>query len=154
MSVWEPPRKREERLAKNPRGRGHKRQMAFLGLVLLSLPVVTAADSAPLHLLTGVTATDTAPSHLLRRIAFLESALETSQHKLAETREALEKCLGGGEAQDIPRLSERRLAATSSQYTALSALYSSTNGPFWTNKTNWMNGDPCEAPSRGANSPP
>lgn len=38
----------------------------------------------------------------------------------------------------------RRATVSGSSYTALSSLYSSTNGANWITRTNWMNGgDPC-----------
>ena len=39
----------------------------------------------------------------------------------------------------------RRLTVSGETYTALSSLYSSTAGESWTNKANWMSGDPCTA---------
>ena len=42
-------------------------------------------------------------------------------------------------------LMSRRLTVSGETYTALSSLYSSTAGVLWSNKINWMSGDPCTA---------
>jgi hypothetical protein len=38
------------------------------------------------------------------------------------------------------------LAASSSELSALSALYASTNGSAWVSSANWNSGDPCVSP--------